>query len=460
MSVSGDPVAGLEDPPGDAGELSAGADALRQTAHALGRVGGSLACGAQVAGWSGGASVRYHGAVAGVGTIAAAAEHRLAHAAHALERFAHELRAAKREVQRARGDAKDASKRMLLAQARARQAATEERLARARADQAAARLARSTALGLPDPVSQGVHGSSSAQASIAQSDAASANAEASRAAEDLDRARRRGHRAKERLTLDGQVAAAALFAVAADAPRVRIVPAPPKPHHEGGGGGWLHGLLGGLSAIPGLGTLASGVDGVVYAAEGDWTGVALSVGGAVPFAGEGADAAKLARVGEKYAKDLQEARAAGDAAKVATLLRKVGHTDLDPAELARRAGLSDEQAADGWKALAGARPSQALNRRMKHMFGDKPTGWAAHHIVAARDPESRRAQRILYRLGVNPNEAANGVYLPASMHTAIHASGRDYYTSVAHRLEEASDADEARAILAKIREDIVNGRRP
>jgi A nuclease family of the HNH/ENDO VII superfamily with conserved AHH len=64
-----------------------------------------------------------------------------------------------------------------------------------------------------------------------------------------------------------------------------------------------------------------------------------------------------------------------------------------------------------WVRLAGRNPSRKLNNNMP---GIKPTGYHAHHIIPAGARYARKAQAILARCGFDPNDARNGVYLPAS----------------------------------------------
>lgn len=53
--------------------------------------------------------------------------------------------------------------------------------------------------------------------------------------------------------------------------------------------------------IPGLGEVTNAASAVISVFQGDWTGAGLSAAALIPFAGDFADAAKLARLGEKGA---------------------------------------------------------------------------------------------------------------------------------------------------------------
>jgi hypothetical protein len=53
---------------------------------------------------------------------------------------------------------------------------------------------------------------------------------------------------------------------------------------------------------------------------------------------------------------------------------------------------------------------------------NKPFGWAAHHIVPARDarfPSGEKCRKILEKFGLGLNEAENGVYLPTTLSDAV-----------------------------------------
>ena len=80
----------------------------------------------------------------------------------------------------------------------------------------------------------------------------------------------------------------------------------PSGGSTGGGTNLLHMALGGIGFIPVIGSVANGLDAVVYAAEGDAVGSGLSLLAAVPIAGDLAVAAKVARLGEKAIKGVEE----------------------------------------------------------------------------------------------------------------------------------------------------------
>jgi hypothetical protein len=82
---------------------------------------------------------------------------------------------------------------------------------------------------------------------------------------------------------------------------------------------------------------------------------------------------------------------------------------------------------EDWVRAAGSRPSEELSKRMVASGQTKPSGWAAHHIVPAGSRYVKKAQTILYRCGVRPNDIENGVFLP------ITESARDAWNSADRR---------------------------
>ena len=97
----------------------------------------------------------------------------------------------------------------------------------------------------------------------------------------------------------------------------------------------------------------------------------------------------------------------------------------------------------------------------------KPSGTAAHHIVPRgmylkRGTAARafleQAQAKLQRLGINADDAANGVFYDTGPHARIHT---DYYFErLAEELSEARTKAEGEDILAAIAEEIVDGTFP
>lgn len=95
----------------------------------------------------------------------------------------------------------------------------------------------------------------------------------------------------------------------------------------------------------------------------------------------------------------------------------------------------------------------------------RPPGTAAHHIVAGSSRYGAHARAILQRFGIGINDAANGVFLPASraapngagaaVHSTLHTS--TYYQTVNNLLGRASTRAEAEAALEAIRQKLLSG---
>jgi hypothetical protein len=120
------------------------------------------------------------------------------------------------------------------------------------------------------------------------------------------------------------------------------------------------------------------------------------------------------------------------------------------------------------------------NNMEKAGLGKKPDGYAAHHMVP-RDlekfPAAKNARKLLEDLGLDTNEAVNGVYLPqtktaaagtsAQYHPSTHT--KQYFINVNKRLEFAAKEGgttlegQRQAVieeLADIRKQLENGTFP
>jgi hypothetical protein len=120
------------------------------------------------------------------------------------------------------------------------------------------------------------------------------------------------------------------------------------------------------------------------------------------------------------------------------------------------------------------------NNMEKAGLGKKPEGYAAHHMVP-RDlekfPEAKNARNLLTELGLDTNDAANGVYLPqtkaaaagtsAQYHPSTHT--KQYFINVNKRLEKAvgeggptleGQREAVIEELARIRRELENGTFP
>jgi YD repeat-containing protein len=108
--------------------------------------------------------------------------------------------------------------------------------------------------------------------------------------------------------------------------------------------------------------------------------------------------------------------------------------------------------------------SKHLADNMSTMGRSRPgpaTEWPAHHIsgtIGSRFSEQKKIiERIMRRDGIDINEASNGVFIPATMHTRIHNTA--YYNAVVSRLERAPEG-QARAVLEQIGRELQNGTFP
>jgi hypothetical protein len=109
--------------------------------------------------------------------------------------------------------------------------------------------------------------------------------------------------------------------------------------------------------------------------------------------------------------------------------------------------------------------SRILGRALEAAGHARPPGAAAHHIVAGNAKHAETGRRVLEKFGIGINDAANGVFLPATsnspnaMGAAVHASlhTNRYYEAVNKLLLTAKTRERALAILAGIREKLLAG---
>jgi A nuclease family of the HNH/ENDO VII superfamily with conserved AHH len=115
--------------------------------------------------------------------------------------------------------------------------------------------------------------------------------------------------------------------------------------------------------------------------------------------------------------------------------------------------------ADEWRMAAGSNASRKLGRNLEAAGVRKPgPGYEAHHLVPSGHRGAQRSQELLQRLGVDPNEAANGVWLHSAKHRPIHT--RAYFDAVARDLSRARTKQRALEILEDIRERVQSGNYP
>ncbi len=109
--------------------------------------------------------------------------------------------------------------------------------------------------------------------------------------------------------------------------------------------------------------------------------------------------------------------------------------------------------------------SRALGRALEAAGHTRPSGSAAHHIVAGTAPGAARARAVLRGFGIRINDEVNGVFLPASraspnptgaaVHSTLHTGA--YYHRVNQMLAAATTRAEAEAVLAAIRRSLLSG---
>lgn len=95
----------------------------------------------------------------------------------------------------------------------------------------------------------------------------------------------------------------------------------------------------------------------------------------------------------------------------------------------------------------------------------RPSGSAAHHIVAGNANIAAPARAVLQKFGIEINSATNGVFLPANravagvtdaaIHSTVHT--RAYYQAVNQALQAATTRAEAEAILNSLRQSLLSG---
>jgi hypothetical protein len=118
------------------------------------------------------------------------------------------------------------------------------------------------------------------------------------------------------------------------------------------------------------------------------------------------------------------------------------------------------------RAARGIAPSsRALGQALEAAGHVRPASSAAHHIVAGNAPAAARARAVLERFGIGINDAANGVFLPASraapnaagaaVHSTLHTGA--YYQTVNQMLLGATTRAEAEAALGAIRQGLLSG---
>jgi hypothetical protein len=112
-----------------------------------------------------------------------------------------------------------------------------------------------------------------------------------------------------------------------------------------------------------------------------------------------------------------------------------------------------------------ARGSQ-LARSIQESGVVRQAGEAAHHIVAQAAARAAPAREALARVGVQVNEAVNGVFLPATKdyvgqavnHLTLHT--KEYYNAVNAALQNVETRAQAVQVLKDIGNALLNGNYP
>ena len=112
--------------------------------------------------------------------------------------------------------------------------------------------------------------------------------------------------------------------------------------------------------------------------------------------------------------------------------------------------------------------SRALGAALEDAGFIREVGDAAHHIVASGAKAATEARAILQKFEVGINDAANGVFLPATKalaeagdavaHAVVHT--KEYYNSVTTALRRATSKQDVIDALSQIRRNLLNGGKP
>ena len=109
--------------------------------------------------------------------------------------------------------------------------------------------------------------------------------------------------------------------------------------------------------------------------------------------------------------------------------------------------------------------SYQLGKALERTGTKRPAGTAAHHIVPTSAAGGEKARQKLASLGIDLNDAVNGVFLPANksvanptgaaVHSTLHTN--EYYQKVARIIENVGTKEEAEAALKMIKDSLLNG---
>lgn len=194
--------------------------------------------------------------------------------------------------------------------------------------------------------------------------------------------------------------------------------------------------------VPVAGAVPDSLNALIYFAEGnDFEGF-LSLGAAIPFAG---DAGKAGYMAAKYGDDVVDAvkKGAGAVADAAKAADRVAGSASRSAEEIERA-LSAANRVEDFDPLEKAN-SAKLGDNLEAINDVRPSyDHDAHHIVPGGHPKAESARLLLSKYRISINSAANGVFLPrqkgvtdAAYHPYLNRT--NYINMVNYRLSKAEE---------------------
>jgi hypothetical protein len=104
-----------------------------------------------------------------------------------------------------------------------------------------------------------------------------------------------------------------------------------------------------------------------------------------------------------------------------------------------------------------------LNRNMINAGETRPTGidTHAHHIIPSTMSDAHDLRVKLHQLGIDINDAVNGVFLPREYHSkVIHGDNARYLEWVRQAFQGVETKSDAEAILRKLMQSLSNGNYP
>jgi len=103
---------------------------------------------------------------------------------------------------------------------------------------------------------------------------------------------------------------------------------------------------------------------------------------------------------------------------------------------------------------------KVLRNNLEAVTGENPENSAAHHIVGNDTPE---AAKKLEEFGIDRNDPANGIFLPASEESKLKGSihdgrhSKEYCNEVERRFQNVTSKEECLEVLDSLKEDLYNG---